>query len=270
MEPPSESNSIIGVESLDLAQQVIRSLRCKSSSQNRYLNTPDSRDGFASSTIHHSNSQYFALHAKDLNQIIEVESNEISKKAEKLRQINDAIDHYEAPSSRDLSVNHFSKSNYQTSTFQSNTKAPKQSVDNDSDDFESDDDLVSVQSKGKKARNLRNAIKNGRQHFADFGDSCDYDAVDNNRHVKSTIDNLDMDFDDDDEEGMRELFKDFVAPRNGKGSQSSHNHSKGKLTQNNDNILSMSAKKGITIKPGQAIRVKPSGSKGKKANHDES
>lgn len=261
-----EPNNIVGVDSVDLARQVIRSLRCKSASQQRYLVNDQQFQSQPYGNVN-SNAQYLALHAKDLNKIIEIETKEQNKKLLRLQQINDAIERYDGGAAI-LSSEQPSKDSVQT-MWSSNKVQLKSAANDDSEEFDGDDDVSSSKSTGKKATSLRNAIKSGRlQSEKAFVNRCDYDAVDNNRYVSSS-NNMADDFDigsDDDDEGMKELFKDFVAPTNkaGKTLSSQSSVTKTKVSQHGD-ILQTSMKRGVTIKPGQAIRVKP---KGKKSSSD--
>lgn len=246
----SSGNGVVGLETLELAQNVIRSIRCKSFVKQRY---------FGNNECYQSKFEACEsyLSAKELNHIIEAETKESHKKLQTLLEMNAAIEQFKGtslPTKQEIFDRTMNKGNNQAGG------------DDSSDDFDSDND---DESNGRKARRLRSAIKNSRRLTEDtFGSSCDYDSIDRNRHV-AQIGPMDTDMDmddDDDEEGMRELFKDFVAPSSIKHEKKHSSHYTTGV-KNTPNLDSINVRKGVTIKPGQAIRVKP-GNKGKKSANE--
>jgi hypothetical protein len=127
------------------------------------------------------------------------------------------------------------------------------------------------------AIDLKSRIPQHKQTNNDDFSSSDEEKTDQKRHggcilspskQSRPIHNEDEAFDildDNDEDEMNEIFRDFVPPTKGKGENKvrsalskSIEYGRGESNGSGD-LASSSVRKGIIIKPGQAIRVKPVG-----------
>jgi hypothetical protein len=263
----SAPTPIVGLDSLEVAQQVIRSFRCKSTSQSRHF------------------SDQTSLGATDLNRLIDHQQRVAQQHSDKIQTLSDAIGRYAGPT-----PTHSATAKNTLSSPLRSQSARQQATHNDNDDSNSDNEFLdssdedsSKVSKGRKSRFLRDAVRSNRQQKEeqDFLQRCEYDILERSAkpgmraHSTMTattacrmdLDDFDDDDDDDDhdKEDMKALFKDFVPPtKRGNINKTNNNNSVKRSGNNATNLLVESSKKGITIKPGQAIRVKPSGNKNKK------
>lgn len=258
-----DQNKVKGLDSFEVAETVIRSLRTKNNSLRRELQFG-----------HMAPNQ---IHSKDLDQMIEKGIHQKQQEDQKLKQINEAIDRYEPTASLHSTASSATTALRDMNNNRNKAFAARQQHNNDSDDdFDSDDDhqngKASSATGGRKATSLRQAIQHGKK-YDQFANDCDFNATDKNKHIHSQqnpLDDMDDDFDNDDDEDMKEIFKDFVAPssnnnksRSSAQSMSSTSNKAATKKSTNADILNSTGKMGVTIKPGQAIRVKPAGGKRK-------
>ncbi|RYH05728.1 hypothetical protein EON65_43920 [archaeon] len=236
-----QSTFVIGIENIEVASSVIRSLRSSASSQKRYQQY--ARD-----------DNILVEGVNQLNTVIGKEKDKILEENKKQQRISDAIANFD--SSMMISPDSPMGISIVSGSMQSSNpyaRSPGKQVKSELSDS---DDEMDTSSKHAQQKQQRNNNQHNNNHDSDD------DLLDN-------------------EEDMTALFKDFVPPSqasSGRSKDFSATSSKtytGKLhpmgTSTNTSgsmtttaaLDSAATRSGITIKPGQAIRVKPS-SKNKK------
>jgi hypothetical protein len=205
------------VNTVHHAAVVLRSLRSKVESNNRYQTGSLGADG---------------LNSKQLNEIVATTNKEIRDETNIKSQLKSKVDNWMNSAENSLAESECGKSTI-------GTQAGKQTVKIvDSDDDEDYQEYI----------NQNQQLKDSQQSMND-----------------------DDDFLMDDPDDMEELLKGFTAPVQADGKVVKKNPtntiSKSNIlnnTNNNNTINGLMTSKGVVIKPGQAIRVRPKGSRLKK------
>eukprot|EP01031_Cornospumella_fuschlensis_P038605 gene38605-46933_t len=226
------STFVVGIENIEVASSVIRSLRSSAGSQKRYQQ-------------HARDDNVLVEGVSQLNTVIGKEKDKIFEENQKQQKISDAITNFDG--SMMLSLDSpMGKSTMSGS--QHFTRSPGKQVRSELSDSDDEKDISSKYVQQKHRRNTNQRSNND--------DSEDDDLLDN-------------------DEDNSALFKDFVPPSQATSSRSkdlsgsSNKAFTSKLLSGSSlggttaALDSAATKSGITIKPGQAIRVKPS-SKNKK------
>jgi hypothetical protein len=218
------SPAVINCDSLEVAQNVIKSMRSLRSGKKNYSQL----------------DSVFLVSSKDLNSVIKKESTTYNTEIRKKQNIEDLL-----TASLQISQQPQQSSPVRAAVIQARQI---QNVDDDDDHFLSSDEDDNSPKKGPRSHQRKKNIK----PIAPVRNTSNQDDQEE----------LDLLQDDDGDD----LFQGFVPPSSNKSKANRKNNElNSSINSNSSQILgdngnsqgSGLAKKGITIKPGQAIRVNP-------------
>jgi hypothetical protein len=222
---PRNTPAVVNCDSLEVAQNVIKSMRSLRLGKKNYSQL----------------DSIFLVSTNDLNSVIKKESTTYNSEIRKKQNIEDLL-----TASLQIPQQPQQSSPVRAPVIQSKTRQ----IQNDDDDhFLSSDEDDDSPKKGPRSHHQKKNIK----------------PVAPVRNTSNQDDQEDLDLLQDDDDG--DLFHGFVPPSSNNKSKSNrkNNELSSSISSNSSQILgdngnsqgSGLAKKGITIKPGQAIRVNP-------------
>jgi hypothetical protein len=220
-----ENEKLTPLDSSAVAESVIKSIRMLSHGKKHYQQIDPAAP---------------LLNSKDLNNIIQVQKVRVTEQQKQKSLVDCMID--SGPSIETTN------NNYNNSSIYSNNTIEKPSILQklDDDDFDSSDE---EDNNSKSLKNTNKKLKETTRTLDYSNQEKEYD----NYKVQHQEDNEDYLNDEEDDEDNEALFKNFVAPSRSEGKKKKPTMSS---TLPNE-LNALSTKKGITIKPGQAIRVNP-------------
>jgi len=214
------------LDSIEVAQQVIKSLRSQRSTQRSLLEEPGDN----------------SLRAKDLNRIIAKEKLVRNKYVEEKDNVDKLLMTSLIEPVANLSIQ----------------RSPQ-------DDFsESSDDELSTSYNSSQKSTSKSKVIGIRSKIIDCRKS-DSELFQKKNIDNGYDSDIDLHDNSDDEKELQELLQDFVPPTSKMNVLSKSTTSMNTTKRNNNiDVVNSSLQKGIVIKPGQAIKVKSIGGKTKK------
>jgi hypothetical protein len=219
-----ESEKLTPLDSSAVAESVIKSIRMLSHGKKHYQQIDPAAP---------------LLNSKDLNSIIQVQKVRVTEQQKQKSLVDSMID--SGPSMETTNNNYNNSSIYSSNTIEKPSILQKL----DDDDFDSSDE------EDNNNKSLKNTNKKLKETPLDY--SNQEKEYQNYKVQQHQDDNEDFLNDEEDDEDNEALFKNFVAPSRSEGKKKKPTMSS---TLPNE-LNALSTKKGITIKPGQAIRVNP-------------
>jgi hypothetical protein len=220
-----ENEKLTPLDSSAVAESVIKSIRMLSHGKKHYQQIDPAAP---------------LLNSKDLNNIIQVQKVRVTEQQKQKSLVDSMID---SGPSMETTNNHYCNS----SIYSSNTIEKPSILQKLDDDFDSSDE---EDNNNKSLKNTNKKLKETTRTLDYSNQEKEYDNYKVQQHQDDNEDYLNDEEDDEDNEA---LFKNFVAPSRSEGKKKKPTMSS---TLPNE-LNALSTKKGITIKPGQAIRVNP-------------